>query len=225
MAIILDPKGFYWAETEALNSLDQRRTNARYIRNTCITDSWAFMCPGHENSPVSPWTLHAIAAFLGNVRVESWINPGLYQGFTVNPANGYGLVQWTPGTLLLNWANGLNYPTYDIDVQLARLQYESDNNLEWYPAGNYTYIRTFQQFITTTQYTYWELTGAFWVNYLRSAASSNPDSEEYIASLNARVDAAEGWYDYLTRTPAEPPWRPSSASDSLMYYYRRQRRF
>ena len=218
----LDPKGFYWAETETLD-LAQRRVNAQYIHNTLVTDDWAFMCPGHENGTAnSAWTLDAIAAFLGNVRVESWINPGLYQGLQIGQNNGYGLVQWTPGTLLRDWAESLNYPTYDIDVQLARLQYESDQHIEWYPRGNYTSVRTFYQF---TQGTYLEeLTGAFWVNYLRSSASSNPDSPEYAQSLETRINAAESWLDFLVNHPAQPPWSPSSGS-SLMYYYRRNRRF
>lgn len=223
MAIVLDPKGFYWSETEALNDLDMRRTNARYIRNTCITNTWAFMCPGHETGTVPAWTVQAIAAFLGNVRQESWINPGLYEHFTVNPSNGYGLCQWTPGTLLLDWAAGLNYTSYDIDVQLARLQYEYDNNLEWYPRHIYTDVRTFQQFTQLTDIAH--ATGAFWVNYLRSGASMNPDSEEYLISINQRYNAAESWYSYLQRTPAEDPWRPIVQSESSMLYWcRRYRR-
>lgn len=221
MPLVLDPKGFYWGEDVALN-LEYRRVNAAYIRDTCITTSWAFMCPGYESKPVPAWTLQAIAAFLGNVRVESWINPGVYEGRHPSERGGYGLVQWTPGTLLRNWAIGLGYPTYDIDVQLARLQYEYDNRLEWAARGDYTDVRNFRQFTQGANIDH--LTGAFWRNYLRSAASSKPtDSEEYQASLNNRIGAARGWYSFLSRTPAKPPWRPTPGGGSAIYYTRRRR--
>ena len=225
MPLTYDPKGFWWGEDVALG-IEDRRVNAAYIRNTCITDTWAFMCPGYTNGwsegkTAPAWTLAAIAAFCGNCRVESWLNPGVYEGRKPT-GRGYGLVQWTPGTLLRDWANSLGYPTYDIDVQLGRLRYEYDNKLEWAPRGDYTDVRNFQQFTQGTDIDH--LTGAFWRNYLRSAASSKPvDSEEYQKSLATRCAAARGYLSFLRRTPAKPPWRPTPGGDASMYYVRRRR--
>lgn len=227
MPLTYDPKGFWWGEDVALDQAD-RRVNALYIRDTCATDTWAFMCTGYDNGwsggkKAPAWTIEAIAAFCGNCRVESWINPGVYEGRKPT-GRGYGLVQWTPGTLLRDWANSLGYPTYDIDVQLGRLEYEYDNRLEWYPRGDYKDVKNFRNFTQGTNVDH--LTGAFWRNYLRSAASSKPtDSEEYKKSLSNRTAAARSFLSLFRRTPAKPPWRPVHGGESSIYYIRRQRRF
>ena len=66
--------------------------------------------------------------FLGNIEVETdyTLNPDIH---AYNGDGGYGLVQWTPGRKLKDWAeqNGLNFKT--INIQCRRVIFEYDNNL------------------------------------------------------------------------------------------------
>ena len=51
------------------------------------------------------WTKNAIAAMLGNMQVESTINPGIWQGMDeFDYDGGFGLVQWTPASKYIDWA-------------------------------------------------------------------------------------------------------------------------
>lgn len=82
------------------------------------------------------WTLNAIAGMLGNMQSESTFNPDRWQGDETpddiyTSGQGYGLTQWTPGSKMITWAdeNGLDYQLGD--TQMARIRYESENNLQW----------------------------------------------------------------------------------------------
>lgn len=83
------------------------------------------------------WSKNAIAALLGNMQVESSINPGIWEDLCQDPERffedygrypGLGLVQWTPYTKLLDWTGG----STSGDAELERLQYEVDNELQWF---------------------------------------------------------------------------------------------
>ena len=80
----------------------------------------------------SDWSPESISALCGNMRHESTINPDLSEmGYSWGSDRGYGLVQWTPRSKYWNWAvaNGLN--PRDGDSQLARIDYEVNNNIQW----------------------------------------------------------------------------------------------
>ena len=52
------------------------------------------------------WTQNAIAGILGNMQRESTMNPGLWESLIYgNMSSGYGLVQWTPATGYISWAD------------------------------------------------------------------------------------------------------------------------
>src|SRR5213595_390589 len=90
------------------------------------------------NHFVSTWKPEAISALCGNMSHESSINPDMHElGYGDSPDRGYGLVQWTPMTKYTDWAtaNGLNYA--DGDSQLARIDYEVNNNIQWIPRSSY----------------------------------------------------------------------------------------
>lgn len=76
-----------------------------------------------------------IAAILGNMQAESSINPGRQE---VGGA-GFGLVQWTPVTVLQNHCNTLGLSPYtDGDVQIQVLKAEIQNQAgvaEWYTSS------------------------------------------------------------------------------------------
>jgi LysM repeat protein len=92
------------------------------------------------------WTKESLSALCGNMWHESSINPSMHElGYGDSMSYGYGLVQWTPGTKLSDWcaANGLDYTLGD--SQLARIDYEVNNNIQWIAKSTYGYT-TFAQF-------------------------------------------------------------------------------
>ena len=90
------------------------------------------------------WTKNAICGLLGNIEIETayTLNPDIN---AYNGDGGYGLLQWTPGSKLKNWAesNGLNFKT--INTQCRRVIYEYDNNVQFYPS-NYCSL-SFKQYV------------------------------------------------------------------------------
>ena len=93
------------------------------------------------------WSKNAICGLLGNIEVETayTFNPDIN---AYNGDGGYGLLQWTPGSKLKNWAdnNGLNFRT--INTQCRRIQYEYNNNIQYY-TSNYCSL-TFSQYIKSS---------------------------------------------------------------------------
>lgn len=127
----------------------QSLTNAQALANIAV--NWG-------------WSKNAIAALCGNSRVESYVNPNMWQNQYADPANGYGLFQWTPATKLISWAAGQDYTTGE--TQMARLKYEIENGIQYYPTASYP--ETFQQFSVSTKSVDY-LTRAFVTNYERPA--------------------------------------------------------
>lgn len=66
----------------------------------------------------SGWELYPVCAVLGNFARESTVNPAIYQNLTVSESGGYGLAQWTPGTIIRNWLTQNGYAIDDGDGQL-----------------------------------------------------------------------------------------------------------
>ena len=54
------------------------------------------------------WSDNAIFALLGNMREESQVNPAISE----TGGDGYGLVQWTPGSIIKNWLTSHGYSIY-----------------------------------------------------------------------------------------------------------------
>lgn len=132
------------------------------------------------------WTLNAICGMLGNMQVESTINPALWQSMDEGNTNlGYGLVQWTPATKLISYAESIGSSYSDIDVQLKRIIYEKDNNIQYYKTSDYPLTFTeFTKSVKSPEY----LASAFLKNYERAGVE-----KEDVRRSNARY-----WYDYFT---------------------------
>lgn len=78
------------------------------------------------------WHAGAIIGTIVNISNESTVNPQIWQRIEdPNEPQGYGLVQWTPASKLIDWcdARGLDYT--DGDAQLQRINYEAQNGLQW----------------------------------------------------------------------------------------------
>lgn len=158
-------------------SLSQMYNNAVYIA------SW-LMNRG--------WTMEAVSALLGNMQTESTINPGIWESLNEgNTSRGFGLVQWTPATKLIDWAteNGFDYT--DIDVQLSRILWERDNGVQYYPTDSYP--ETFHEF-TVSEKSPEYLAAAFLYNYERPKSPS-PET---------RGNQARYWYTILSSI--DPDW-------------------
>lgn len=93
------------------------------------------------------WTKQSVSALLGNMQSESEISADSWEsGLIGNMSGGYGLVQWTPATKYINWAqsNGLVYQ--NVISQCKRLEWEVANSQQFYNPN-----MTFAQFTKSTQ--------------------------------------------------------------------------
>lgn len=104
------------------------------------------------------WTRNAIAGMLGNIMVESSVNPWYFQNHSLNWDNpqdiivdpdGMGLTQWTPCSKYYNWAVANNYDPQSGTTMCQRIEYERENNLQW-SLDNYGQ-HTWEEFVTSTE--------------------------------------------------------------------------
>ena len=122
------------------------------------------------------WTPRAIAAMCGNMRHESSINPDMYEyGYDWSDDRGYGLVQWTPRSKYWDWAVANSLLPRSGASQLARIDYEVTNNIQWISTTSYP--MTFQEFRTNSgSWSVDHLTEAFTWCYERPNAQAGQDS-------------------------------------------------
>lgn len=143
------------------------------------------------------WSLNAIAGVLGNMTVESSLNPAQTQyGYPVGSmSGGYGLVQWTPASKYKNWATDNNHDItdgfwqiYDLDTQAHGTEYIMKS----------AYPLSYSEFKTSTD-TPAYLTEVFLKNYERAG----------VEALDKRVEWANYWYEFLSgEEPPVPPIPP-----------------
>lgn len=152
------------------------------------------------------WSMNAVAAMLGNMQSESTINPGIFEGLNANSTtNGYGLVQWTPNTKIIDWMNANGYAIDDITGQCLRIIYELINGVQYYPTPSYPL--TFTEFSTSEQ-TPEYLAKAFLYNYERPEILFQP----------IRESRARAWFDFLGGvTPIEPIPKKKMSKILLMF--------
>lgn len=134
------------------------------------------------------WTDNAIAGMLGNMDVESYLNPAQSEiGSGLFDTNyGFGLVQWTGASRrdFVSWA-GADWET-NYNKQLDRIIYEYNGNyVQWIPVAAYGYM-TFAQFAASTA-TPEYLAMAFLYSYERGTPLQTQ-----------REAAARKWYNYIS---------------------------
>lgn len=143
------------------------------------------------------WTDNAIAAMLGNMQVESYLNPAQWQhDFNYSMSGGFGLVQWTPATKLSDYL-GANWRT-DYDGQLDRIRYEWNTEQQWIYRPAYNNM-SFHEWAASTA-SVDVLTEVFLRCY------ENP--RDWTASVSIRQAYARNWFTYLGNTPTSnlPIW-------------------
>lgn len=140
-------------------SKDEMTINAQFIMDYLI-------------SREEGWTKESISAMLGNMESESTINPGIWESLKEgNMAGGFGLVQWTPASKLIDWANKLGYVYDRIETQLERIVFEIENDIQWISTSKYP--MTFKQFIKSTESPDY-LADVFLTNYERPKEPNQP---------------------------------------------------
>jgi len=169
-------------------SLSQMKDNAEYIFSY-------FSSIG--------WTINSICAMLGNMQRESTINPGLWQNMDEgNTSLGLGLVQWTPATKLIEWCDDRNLDYLELESQCERIEYELENNLQYYATPSYP--ETFEEFTQSTESIDY-LTTAFLKNYERAG----------VEALDERIENAEYWYSYFEGEEPDVPDEPDEPTVSI----------
>lgn len=125
----------YWISTDTYLSQAHRDSNAELV---------------YQYLRRLGWTREAIAGILGNMDVESTMNPALIEGRNVHTlinnntclniggSTGVGLVQWTgttttapAGQKLASFAIRYNQNWYDGDLQCFRLEREYDTDIQF----------------------------------------------------------------------------------------------
>lgn len=171
-----------------------------------------------------------IAGILGNMQAESSINPERQEV----GGQGYGLVQWTPVSVLQNHCNTLGLSPYnDGDVQLQVIISEILNQSgvgEWYTSqafiSNYYNSGATQDMIGITGQQYldnsmnWEpdkLAVLFMVGYERP--SYNPDINHY----QLRQQYALQWYQYMGGQPTPTPTDKNKSKFKWVLYAKKLR--
>lgn len=144
------------------------------------------------------WDKKAISAIIGNMWEESSVNPHLYeQGYGHSMQKGFGLLQWTPAMKLKDWADSNGEDWTDGEGQLARLNWEIDNDEQWVADGHSKrygkeskFDFSFNAFRKNKDdLSVEELTEAFMWNY------EGPDYEAGKSSLEGRKEFAGKVYD------------------------------
>lgn len=169
------PSAWYGRNSELTDY--EMKVNASYIYNYLISRGW---------------TKNAICGMLGNMELESKINPGAWQDYNTNNRGGFGIVQWTANAdtnyenLMIRWANDNGLDPTLLDVQLQRIIYEEANGLQYYGVVE---PFSFSDFKVSTM-TAHKLARAFAKNYERPGDQSD-------AALDTRGNYATKWYNYL----------------------------
>lgn len=160
------------------------------------------------------WTIQSISALLGNMGGkyslgESSINPGIWQNLTINPSNGFGLVQWTPSTNYTDWAEANGFDKNDGYGQLKWIDEETVNKGQWIQTTEYPIsFDSFKVSDLTPEY----LAYAFLYNFERPANLNQPERQQ-----NARY-----WYDYFTDEyvpPENPPMNGQEWSSKMPIWF------
>lgn len=174
------------------------------------------------------WTVNAIAAAIGNMQIESYLNPACVYPHSTYPrtinsladldnsiainvpqSEAMGLVQWvgygnTPpiGNQLVSYAIRYGYEWYDGEIQMKRLSWEYTDNKKWKTKTIDGISWTWQTFTSSTQTA--EYLAYIWMRCYEVTNSKVPQ----------RRSNSAYWYDYFKDTPQPTPTPPGWISGS-----------
>lgn len=132
-------------------------------------------------------TANSISAQLGNIQSESAINPGRWQSDIVGDYSaGFGLVQWTPATNYIDWAQEHGYQRTDPAGQLEWIATVTASAGQWIPTG--AYPLSWEEFLVSNESPEY-LARAFLYNFERPADPAATEAQ--------RAAQARHWFDTL----------------------------
>ncbi|MCL1841381.1 MAG: phage tail tip lysozyme [Propionibacteriaceae bacterium] len=138
-----------------------------------------------------------IAGVLGNMEAESALIPDRWQNDDIgNLKGGYGLVQWSPATKLLNWAKAKDLDYRTVATQCARIKWEVDTKFDQWVNKSQTFQAWFTSNITP------ETAAYDFVQWYE-----NPK----VINAAPRQTAARKWYNQLHGTSGTPTPTPTPA--------------
>lgn len=159
-------------------------------------------------------TLESICGMLGNIQRESGLNPGNKQ--TSSTSSGWGLIQWTPSTVLTSWCNQRRYLWYNGNIQCYRIKCEGEgtDGASGYFIPTTAYPYTWEEFIALTDVH----TAVYAYLYERERAG--------VEAIEQRLQYADEWYEYLSGQPVPPtpPTPPKPPKRNRMPLYMMCRR-
>lgn len=146
------------------------------------------------------FSIQSICGIIGNMRYESYLNPGqqeLNQGGSLS--YGYGLIQWTPATSLINFVSGNWYDgNLQMDLVVREIRRDPDVTGRWIPTSDYPYY--YNDFISLTS--------------IDTATRAYFHERERGTWATERLQYANESYQILTGTPPGPdPPGPTPGSD------------
>lgn len=172
------------------------------------------------------WSSEAILGTIVNMDAESGINPQIWEGLTVDTSGGYGLVQWTPATKLIDWCNSSGLDYTDGNAQLERINYESGAGIQWFENGYLPDSRMpdlpYSPPVTFAQYTQLNdavLATKYWLAYYE-----HPAWEYMLSRYNSATSDVALWRERLDGYIPHPP-TPSGDSNPLPFMMYLRRRF
>lgn len=165
------------------------------------------------------WTVNAIAAAIGNMQLESYLNPACVYPHSTYPQSinsladldnsiainvpqteAMGLVQWrgygnTPpiGNQIVSYAIRYGYQWYDGEIQMKRLSWEYTDNKKWKTKTIDGVSWTWQTFVSSTQSA--EYLANIWMRCYEVTNSRLPE----------RRSNSAYWYNYFKDTPQPTP--------------------
>lgn len=232
--IYTDSRGYYYFDLEDKTLYSHvwgnyYNSTSSYQYHQCEVIASYFTAQG--------WTLNAIAAMCGNMQKECAMNCNLYAGkkqtfwnwqqsgyntlysnltseYNDGTRNGWGLTQWTPGTKCITWCYNRGLDWRLAENQLARIQYECENNMQWYSSR-------LGSNVAPKQYTFAEWTQleedpgkmAWWFNRAYEVSASS------FTSSTDRQENATRIYNHLAGTDL-PYW--GGAFDDLWMLFKIQ---
>ena len=140
-------------------------------------------------------TEEAAAGILGNMTYEGTLNPGQIElGHDPNdPQSGRGLIGWTPGTKIINYAISVGGNWYDGNIQCQFIDLQPSQNFLPNAAAGYNYSWAEFKQITNVA----DAALAFLFEAERPA-------DQGAAQKQRRIEAAQIWYDQFHGQTVEP---------------------
>lgn len=201
MATIDFIDGFYTGN-QYLNT-EQMDTNALWIASYIDAYHPPDTFPDREGVSKIAFT-RVLSALLGNMQIESTVNPGVWESLTVNNQRGFGLVQWTPAAKYLDWCRQNSLEARRMESALKRIFWEIENegglSDQWIPLAAFDRA-TFHDFCSggpgNHVWTIDKLTECFMRCYERPSEEGE--------KLSLRQEAARHYYNLISGELPPPP--------------------